>query len=124
MPASSTRSSGASVDILWIPLVWAAFRRGELSHIYRDVLLRLPPFRGKGGLIFPSHETLAHRAGCSVSTVKRALAAGRAAWTDRLEGGLATLLGVGIEAEQQSIFSHLATSGRRGKPNEIRYGSE
>ena len=78
MPASSTRSSGASVDILWIPLVWAAFRRGELSHIYRDVLLRLPPFRGKGGLIFPSHETLAHRAGCSVSTVKRALAAGRA----------------------------------------------
>jgi DNA-binding transcriptional MocR family regulator len=78
MPASSNRSSGASIDILWIPLVWAAFRRRELTPAHRDVLLRLPPFRGKGGLIFPSHETIAQRAGCSVSTVKRALEAGRA----------------------------------------------
>ena len=78
MPASSPRSSGASVDILWIPLVYAAWRRGELSSLYKDILLQLPRFRGKGGLIFPSHETLAQRAGCSVSTVKRALDAGRA----------------------------------------------
>jgi hypothetical protein len=68
----------ASVDILWVPLVWAAFRRDELSRTYRDVLLCLPRFRGKGGLIFPSHETVAQRANCSVSTVKRALEAGRA----------------------------------------------
>ena len=78
MPTPSNRSSGASIDILWVPLVWAAFRRRELSLIHRDVLLRLPQFRGNGGQIFPSHETLAQRVGCSVSTVKRALEAGRA----------------------------------------------
>lgn len=68
----------ASPDILWLPLVWAAFNRKELSRAHRDVLLCLPRFRGKGGLIFPSHESIAHRAHCSVSTVKRALDAGRA----------------------------------------------
>ena len=78
MTHSPTRSSGASPDILWIPLVWAAFRRDELNRTHRDVLLCLPRFRGKGGQIFPSHETLAQRASCSVSTVKRALEAGRA----------------------------------------------
>ena len=50
-------------------------------------MLTLTTFRGAGGLICPAHATLAERAGCSVSTVRRALAQafrlGLVSWTER-----------------------------------------
>jgi len=63
------------------------FRAGNLTRAYRDVLLTLATFRGAGGLICPAHATLADRARCSVSTVRRALAQafrlGLVSWTER-----------------------------------------
>ena len=62
---------------LWIPAVWAQFRAGNLTPLFRDVLLRLQKLdRGQG--LWPSHETLAERARCSVRTVQDALRQGRA----------------------------------------------
>ena len=62
---------------LWIPAVWAQFRAGNLTPLFRDVLLRLQKFdRGQG--LWPAHETLAERAACSVRTVRDALKQGRA----------------------------------------------
>jgi hypothetical protein len=60
----------------WRDRVWQEFRAGNLTRAYRDVLLTLATFRGAGGLICPAHATLAGRAQCSVSTVRRALAQG------------------------------------------------
>jgi hypothetical protein len=57
--------------------VWRAFRARHLTPLHRDVLLRLATFRGRGGLIFPSHATVATRARCSARTVQRALDAAR-----------------------------------------------
>ena len=71
----------------WRDRVWQEFRAGNLTRGYRDVLLTLATFRGAGGLICPSHATLADRAGCSVSTVQRALAMaarlGLVSWSER-----------------------------------------
>ena len=71
----------------WRDRVWQEFRAGNLTRAYRDVLLTLASFRGAGGLICPAHATLAERAGCSVSTVRRALAQafllGLVSWTER-----------------------------------------
>jgi hypothetical protein len=71
----------------WRDRVWKEFHAGNLTRAYRDVLLTLATFRGAGGLICPAHATLAERASCSVSTVRRALAqAFRLAlvsWTER-----------------------------------------
>jgi AraC-like DNA-binding protein len=71
----------------WRDRVWKEFRAGNLTRAYRDVLLTLATFRGAGGLICPAHATLAERAGCSVSTVRRALAQafrlGLLSWTER-----------------------------------------
>lgn len=61
----------------WTDRVWHEFRAGNLTRAYRDVLLTLRTFRGSGGLICPSHATLADRAGCVVRTVARALAMAR-----------------------------------------------
>jgi hypothetical protein len=61
---------------LWIPAVWAQYRAGNLTPLFRDVLLRLQKFdRGQG--LWPAHETLAECARCSVRTVQDALAQGR-----------------------------------------------
>jgi DNA-binding transcriptional MocR family regulator len=62
----------------WTSQVWTEFRARRLTPFGRDVLLRLASFRGRKGLIFPSHQALADRARCSVRTVKRALDAGAA----------------------------------------------
>jgi DNA-binding transcriptional MocR family regulator len=71
----------------WSARVWAEFRAENLTRAYRDVLLTLRTFRGPGGIAWPSHETLAERAGCSVRTVQRALAQARllglTEWTER-----------------------------------------
>ena len=62
---------------LWIPAVWAQYRVGNLTPLFRDVLLRLQKFdRGQG--IWPAHETLAEHANCCVRTVRDALKQGRA----------------------------------------------
>jgi DNA-binding transcriptional MocR family regulator len=57
----------------WRDRIWQEFRADNLTRGYRDVLLTLATFRGHGGLCVPSHETLAERARCSISTVQRAL---------------------------------------------------
>lgn len=67
--------------------VWQEFHAGNLTRAYRDVVLTLATFRGHGGLICPSHTTLAERAKCCVRTVQRALAQalklGLVSWTER-----------------------------------------
>jgi hypothetical protein len=71
----------------WRDRVWQEFRAGNLTRAYRDVLLTLATFRGAGGLICPAHATLADRAQCSVSTVRRALVQafrlGLVSWMER-----------------------------------------
>ena len=57
----------------WTDRVWREFHADNLTRAYRDVLLTLRTFRGIGGACWPSHETLADRAGCCVRTVQRAL---------------------------------------------------
>jgi hypothetical protein len=71
----------------WTARVWREFHVGNLTRAFRDVLLTLKTYRGRGGLICPSHETLAQRVGCHASTVWRALRAARVLglvqWTER-----------------------------------------
>jgi DNA-binding transcriptional MocR family regulator len=71
----------------WTARVWAEFRAGNLTRTARDVLLTLATYRGHGGLICPSHETLAERVDCHPVTVWRALQAARdlglVRWTER-----------------------------------------
>jgi hypothetical protein len=57
----------------WPDRIWLEHRAGTLTRAYRDVLLTLRTYRGRGGMICPAHETLAERARCSISTVQRAL---------------------------------------------------
>ena len=61
----------------WTPAVWTQFRAGNLTRVFRDVLLTLQTFDGGGGL-YPSHATLASRSACAVRTVQEALRQGRA----------------------------------------------
>jgi hypothetical protein len=71
----------------WTARVWREFHAGNLTRAFRDVLLTLRTYRGRGGSIHPSHETLAGRADCHPSTVQRALHAARdlglVQWTER-----------------------------------------
>jgi DNA-binding transcriptional MocR family regulator len=71
----------------WQERVWQEYRAGTLTRAWRDVMLTLRTYRGYGGLICPSHETLAKRAHCAVSTVQRALQQARRLglvnWTER-----------------------------------------
>jgi hypothetical protein len=48
----------------WTTRIWQAYRAGNLTRAYRDVLLTLHTFRGTGGHCLPSHATLADRAKC------------------------------------------------------------
>lgn len=79
----------------WKTEIWQAFRAGDLTRARRDVLLGLPKFRGRGGLIFPSYEALAKQARCCARTVGRTLAAaaklGLLTWRERRKrAGLGT----------------------------------
>lgn len=71
----------------WTDRIWREYRAGNLTRAFRDVLLVLRSYRGAGGLICPSHETLADRAGCKVRTVGRALrhaqSLGLVSWAER-----------------------------------------
>ena len=71
----------------WTDRVWREFHADNLTRAYRDVLLTLRTFRGIGGACWPSHETLADRAGCCVRTVQRALKQaldlGLVSWSER-----------------------------------------
>jgi hypothetical protein len=76
------------MSIEWTARVWAEFRAGNLTRAWRDVLLTLATFRGRGGLICPAHQTLANRTGLKASkTVERALRAARdlglVEWSER-----------------------------------------
>ena len=71
----------------WTARVWQEFRAGNLTRTARDVLLTLQTYRGHGGMICPSHDTLAERVDCHPVTVWRALQAARelglVRWTER-----------------------------------------
>ena len=71
----------------WTARVWQEFRAGNLTRAARDCLLTLKTYRGRGGLICPSHATLAERVDCHASTVWRALQAARdlglVSWAER-----------------------------------------
>jgi hypothetical protein len=71
----------------WTARVWQEFKSGNLTRTARDVLLTLATYRGHGGLICPSHATLAERVDCHPSTVLRALQAARdlglVRWSER-----------------------------------------
>jgi hypothetical protein len=72
----------------WTKRVWAEFRAGNLTRAWRDVLLTLATFRGRGGTICPAHQTVADRASLKASkTVERALHAARdlglVEWSER-----------------------------------------
>ena len=60
----------------WRNRVRREFKLGNLTRGYRDVLLRLPSFRGPNGDLFPSHAAIAKRVGYNERTVHRALAMG------------------------------------------------
>ena len=65
------------MDHAWTAAVWDHYTAGNLTPLFRDVLLRLQKFVGVGGC-YPSHDTLAARARCSRTTVKEALGQGKA----------------------------------------------
>ncbi len=64
------------MDHAWTAAVWDHYTAGNLTPLFRDVLLRLQKFDHGQGL-WPAHETLAEKAYCSVRTVQDALAQGR-----------------------------------------------
>src|SRR3954453_8558437 len=74
-------------DESWIERVWREYRAGNLTALWRDVLINLHRYRSTGGVAWPAHATLAERACCSTDTVGRALQAARelglVAWTAR-----------------------------------------
>ena len=61
----------------WFSRVHREYEAGNLTLNYREVLLILGRFHACRFGIFPSHQTLATRARCSVRTVQRALQAAR-----------------------------------------------
>lgn len=69
-----------TTKIEWNNRVEAEYQAGNLTPHYRAVLIALLTFRGHGGRIFPSHESIASRVTqsggirtCCVRTVERAL---------------------------------------------------
>jgi hypothetical protein len=61
----------------WFGRVYREYEAGNLTPLWRDVLLALGPFDACRLGIFPSHKTLAARARCSERTVLSALQAAR-----------------------------------------------
>jgi hypothetical protein len=61
----------------WFSRIHREYEAGNLTLHYREVLLILGRFHTCRFGIFPSHQTLATRARCSVRTVQRALQAAR-----------------------------------------------
>ena len=62
------------MEEMWMWHVRRQCTAGRLTDTQARCLHALQTFRGRGGLLFPAHETIAARAKRSVSTVKRALA--------------------------------------------------
>lgn len=71
----------------WTERVWREYRTDNLTRAHRDVMLTLATYQANGGAAWPSHQTLAERAGCCVRTVQAALRAARelglVTWTER-----------------------------------------
>jgi hypothetical protein len=72
---------------LWPVGIWREHRGGTLTRAYRDVMLTLRTYRGRGALICSAHETRADGARCSVRTVQRASRQAKrldlVAWSER-----------------------------------------
>jgi hypothetical protein len=71
----------------WTARIWAEFRVNNITRAWRDALLTLATFRGRGGVICPAHATVAARTSLAPKTVERALHAARdlglVAWSER-----------------------------------------
>lgn len=117
----------------WTNRVWREFRADNLTRSMRDVLLTLRTFRGTGGACWPSHETLADRAGCCVRTVQRALQQaqqlGLVTWCERrVKAGWRWLRtsnwyrfavpGDPVQPDQRRPRSAPRTNGQRGREEE------
>jgi hypothetical protein len=107
----------------WETQVWCDYREHNLTPLYRDVLLRLPNFRGRGGLIFPSHESLAAKARCCVRTVQRALNAaaglGLLTWRERRKR-----VGAGTERTSNLYTLIVKTPGKPPTGQGVRVASQ
>jgi hypothetical protein len=57
----------------WTDRIWREYRAGNITRSYRDVLLTLHSYRGKGGRCWPAYATIAERAVCGIRTVARAI---------------------------------------------------
>lgn len=75
-----TQSYGETTKIRWEARIEAEYQAMNLTPHYRAVLIILLTFRGHGGRIFPSHESIAARVvqsglvrTCCVRTVERGL---------------------------------------------------
>jgi hypothetical protein len=83
----TTEEGEAMTATTWTNRVWQERHARRLTFAQKDVLLTLAGYRVRGGVIQPSHETLAARAGCCVRTVQRALEAAReiglVSWCER-----------------------------------------
>jgi DNA-binding transcriptional MocR family regulator len=118
----------------WTDRVWREFHADNLTRTHRDVLLTLRTFRGTGGVLWPSHATLADRVGCCIRTVQRALEQAqrlglvswaerrmRAAWRWLRTSNLYRLLmpAEPVQAGQRTpVFRALATTGHLDRGGE------
>ena len=106
----------------------AEYRAENLTRTERDVLLTLRTFRGNGGAIHPSHDTLAGRVKCHVSSIQRALRQARelglVTWIERrvragwrwLSTSNAYRLAVPdtpVEAGQKPVWRRVSTTGQK-----------
>ena len=120
----------------WFHRVEQEYRAGNLTAKAFLVLRQLAFYLGNRGEAWPSHETLAERAGCCVRTVQRALQAARdlglvdwverrvrAAWRWLRTSNLYRLLMPG-GAVQPGLRGRPATTGQkdRGGEREAREG--
>lgn len=114
---------GDGMENAWNTEVWQAFSTGTITRAWRDVLLRMQHFRGRGGLIFPSHETLAAKAKCCVRTVQRALNAARESgllsWVERRKR-----VGAGTERTSNLYTLIVKTPGKPPTGQGVRVASQ
>jgi DNA-binding transcriptional MocR family regulator len=123
----------------WRIRVWREFHARNITRSFRDVLLTLSTYRGKGGNCVPSHHTLATRVGCSVRTVARALAhaqqLGLVTWSERrvrvgwrwLRSSNAYRLSipdVPVEPDHRAAWPRRATTGQRCRVGESKHQEE
>ena len=117
----------------WTTRIWQEYRAGNLTRAYRDLLLTLHTYRGRGGVAWPAHATLAERSRCSARTVRRALnqaqALGLVTWVERrVRAGWRWLRASNlyrlltplepVQARVRAIWPRRVTTGQPGRGGE------